>query len=413
MIRWAIECFYYIKNFAYPFIIIALILSFIANFDKPIFSDFPRKEIKDDMLDIKKISISNKEGNSKNIVMDKNLSNALDIQRISLLEKDNRLNSTLWLGGNFKSVENQVNSSTVAFGILVDSDKDPSTGKEGVDYQLELQGIKNNPTNGKRIWNLILLEYSSLGQYRIIDVIKNYSGFLGNNKNNDSLLLSLDMNKVFVYPSYRIMYYSLASYSNNTIEIDLSNWTNIPEDSFSIFTTPDEITIRQGESKIIGLQIISNSGKISTITDLYGLKNYTSLNIEILNTNNGSSKSNATIGGSYGKEPIQIKLTAPTDAKVGKHTIPISANISFGSNFPSNFIQFQNKYPIFIDTKGYELKEGNFTVNVIEPMSFQEELKNFWSVYGSIITLIGAGFAGGLSSLFFESLKEKRKRKEK
>jgi hypothetical protein len=45
---------------------------------------------------------------------------------------------------------------------------------------------------------------------------------------------------------------------------------------------------------------------------------------------------------------------------------------------------------------------------VIEPLTFQEELKDFWLAYGSMITLIGAGFAGGLSSLFFEYIKERR-----
>lgn len=135
------------------------------------------------------------------------------------------------------------------------------------------------------------------------------------------------------------------------------------------------------------------------------------MNIELPNQSNNNltylSKWN------YSIEPFQLKLTAPENAKVGKHSNPISANISFGSTFPSNFIQFQNKYPIFIDTKGYEEKNENFTVNVLEPPSFQEELKNFWDSYGSIISLIGAGFAGGISSLFFESIKERKNKKKK
>jgi hypothetical protein len=39
---------------------------------------------------------------------------------------------------------------------------------------------------------------------------------------------------------------------------------------------------------------------------------------------------------------------------------------------------------------------------VIEPLTFQEELKNYWLAYDSMITTTGAGFAGGFSSLFFE-----------
>ncbi|MDQ4074455.1 MAG: hypothetical protein M3162_09170 [Thermoproteota archaeon] len=362
----------------------------------------------DDVSDLKKLYLITGEY-LKNSERGQNSSTILDIQRISLYEKQNQLNSTMWLGGNQSTVGDLADITSMGFGILIDSDRDPYTGKQGVDYQLEYQLVKGNSTDDFQKWNKILYEYSSLGQYRIMDVNKNYSGFFGDGRNSNFVLFSMDMDKIHVNPSFRLMYYSLASYSDNTIEIDLSNWINIPQDSFSIFTTPEEIILRQGESKTVGLQIVSSSGKVSSITDLYGLENYTSLNIEMLHQNDGMA--NSTIGGFYGTEPIQLKLNAPGDANVGKHTIPVSANISFGSNFPSNFINFRNNFEVFIDTKGYELMEGNITVNVLEPLSFHEELRNFWSVYGSIISLIGAGFAGGVSSFFFESIKERRKKR--
>jgi hypothetical protein len=213
------------------------------------------------------------------------------------------------------------------------------------------------------------------------------------------------MDKISVNPSYKVMFYNIVSLNDGTLGIDLTNWINIPSDSFSILTSPEEITLRKGETKTIGLQILSSSGKISANTDLYDFTNYTSLDIELINKNDNLT--NSTMGGST-TEPLQIEISVPDDAKIGTHTIPITANISFGSNFPSNFIDFNDKYPIFIDTKGYEIKNGNFTVDVLEPLTFQEELKNFWSAYGSMITLIGAGFAGGLSSLFFDYIKERR-----
>jgi len=215
------------------------------------------------------------------------------------------------------------------------------------------------------------------------------------------------MNKILVQDSYKVMFYSLASYQDGHISIDLTNWINIPKDTFKIFTTPEEITLKQGDSKVIGLQIVSSSGQISTITDLYDFQNYSSINIDLLEPEKNSTDSSIDI---YGTEPIQLKINVPKNAKVGNHVIPLSANISFGSIFPSNFVDFENKYPIKIDTQDYELKSGNFTINVIEPLSFQEELKIFWAAYGSIISLVGTGFAGGMSSLFFESIKDKRKR---
>lgn len=68
-----------------------------------------------------------------------------------------------------------------------------------------------------------------------------------------------------------------------------------------------------------------------------------------------------------------------------------SNSLKSGVNYTLSFIDFQNKYPIFIDTRGYEIKNGNFTVNVIGPLTSQEEFKNFWLTYGSMITSIGAG----------------------
>lgn len=374
-----------------------------------VYSDIPRKEIMDDLKDVKIISLETGE-----VVQNRSLNtlstSALDVQRVAFFEKINQLNSTMWVGDNLMSSNDINNISSVAYGILIDGDRDSSTGKEGVDYQLELQWINSTSSLNLQNWNKLLLEYSSLGQYKIIDLRQNYTGYPSfEGKNNNYVVFSLDMGKISVSPAYRMMFYNLVSYNDGTIGIDLTNWINIPDDAFTISTSPEEITLRKGETKTIGLQILSSSGKISAITDLSDLENYTSLNVELINQNDNLT--NSTIGGST-TEPIQIGISAPEDAKIGIHTIPVTANISFGSNFPSNFIEFQNKYPIFIDTKGYEIKNGNFTVNVIEPLTFQEELKNFWSAYGSMITLIMAGFAGGLSTLFFEYIKE-RKNKNK
>lgn len=374
-----------------------------------VYSDIPRKEIMDDLKDVKIISLETGE-----VVQNRSLNtlstSALDVQRVAFFEKINQLNSTMWVGDNLLSSNDINNISSIAYGILIDGDRDSSTGKEGVDYQLELQWINSTSSLNLQNWNKLLLEYSSLGQYKIIDLQQNYTGYPSfEGKNNNYVVFSLDMGKISVSPAYRMMFYNLVSYNDGTIGIDLTNWINIPDDAFTISTSPEEITLRKGETKTIGLQILSSSGKISAITDLSDLENYTSLNVELINQNDNLT--NSTIGGST-TEPIQIGISAPEDAKIGIHTIPVTANISFGSNFPSNFIEFQNKYPIFIDTKGYEIKNGNFTVNVIEPLTFQEELKNFWSAYGSMITLIMAGFAGGLSTLFFEYIKE-RKNKNK
>ncbi|VFJ13581.1 hypothetical protein [Candidatus Nitrosocosmicus franklandus] len=372
-----------------------------------VYSDFPRKEIMDDLSDARIIDLETGQW-IQNRLVNSTLTSALDIQRVAFFEKMDRLNSTIWIGDNFLRSKDIKNISSVAYGILIDGDKDSSTGKEGVDYQLEIQWINNTGSIKLQKWNKLLLEYSSLGKYKILDLVQNQSGYTSFENDNNYVILSLDMNKISVDSSYRMMFYDLVSFSDGTLGIDLTNWINIPADSFRVLTSPEEITLKKGETKTIGLQILSSSGKISAITDLYDFSNYTSLNIVMKNKNDNLT--NSTIGGST-TEPVQIEISVPKDAKIGTYTIPITANISFGSNFPSNLIDFNNEYPIIIDTKGYEIKNGNFTVDVVEPPTFQEELKTFWAAYGSMITLIGAGFAGGLSSLFFEYIKERRGRK--
>ena len=386
-----------------------LLSSCVLGSTTSVYSDFPRKEIMDELNDAKIMDLATGQV-IQNRSINSILTSALDIQRVAFFEKMNQLNSTIWIGDNFLRTNDIKNISSVAYGILIDGDKDSSTGKEGVDYQLELQWINNSGSINLQKWNKLLLEYSSLGKYKILDIVQNQSGYTSFEENNNYVLPSLNMSKISVNPSYRIMFYDLVSFNDGTLGIDLTNWINIPTDSFRVLTSPEEITLKKGETKTIGLQILSSSGKISTITDLYDFSNYTSLDIVLINKD--GNLTNSTIGGST-TEPIQIEISAPKDAKIGAYTIPITANISFGSNFPSNLIDFNNEYPIFIDTKGYEIKNGNFTVAVIEPPTFQEELKNFWAAYGSMITLIGAGFAGGLSSLFFEHIKERRDRKSK
>ena len=129
----------------------------------------------------------------------------------------------MWIGDNLLRSDNIKNISSVAYGILIDGDRDSSTGKEGVDYQLELQWINNTGSVNLQNWNKLLLEYSSLGQYKMIDLQQNYSGYNSFEGNNNYVVFSIDMGKISVSPSYRMMFYNLVSYNDGTIGIGLTN----------------------------------------------------------------------------------------------------------------------------------------------------------------------------------------------
>ena len=76
--------------------------------------------------------------------------------------------------------------------------------------------------------------------------------------------------------------------------------------------------------------------------------------------------------------------------------------------FPSKVVNIGH-LNISVPYEGYNSVSTNLTVSVIEALSFSERVKDFWSVYGALISLVGAGFAGGFSTLLFDYLKSRGK----
>lgn len=72
-------------------------------------------------------------------------------------------------------------------------------------------------------------------------------------------------------------------------------------------------------------------------------------------------------------------------------------------------LQTTDKYPSF----GYVTNPSmNLTVSVIPPLNFDEQFKEFWSVYGQPISIVAGGFAGGFASLVFAKIKKSDKQLE-
>jgi hypothetical protein len=62
---------------------------------------------------------------------------------------------------------------------------------------------------------------------------------------------------------------------------------------------------------------------------------------------------------------------------------------------------------------GYITVRPNLTVSVIERPPFGQEFRDFWTTYGQVISLFGAGFAGGFSTHIMDRIKERREEKRK
>jgi hypothetical protein len=386
-------------------IIVSLLMLITTTTYKPLFHGvlaispvFTRQEITDDFHD--SIQVNGMGGSQKKGDYNDTLDESTDIQKITYFSNGTILNATLWLGGGFNE-KPSINRSNpvVIYGMLIDADSDQETGKEGIDYQVEIQW-----SNKTQTWNKITVEYSSPVHNRTLDIKENYTGFFKNNERY--ILLDVNLGDI-IYPNeYKVMFYASTIYDYFNMKIDLSSWIDIPPPEYIIVTLPNPVIVRQGEQKIIGAQLKSTTGFVPNVTNFMPIEDYSSIKLEFNGDNLNKS--------SYGIEPAPFKIEVPNNAQVGQYSIPIRANTSTGSTFPYNkFVRLSNVNLSSISTEGHKIALANLTISVVEPLTIQEQLKDFWSVYGVPINVIGAGFAGGIATYLFDYLKSRKKTKDK
>lgn len=363
---------------------------------------FNRQEITDDFHDGIHLNIMGQSQTKDDYIGI--LDESTDIQKITYFSNGTVLTATLWLASGFEE-KPSANRSNVAviYGILIDADYNQETGKEGVDYQIEIQW-----SNETQTWNKGIIEYSSPVHNRTYDIEENYTGFYKNDEKY--VLVSLNLDEILSPNPYKAMFYAGYIYNNSDMKIDLSTWVDISPPVYSISTLPDPVIVRQGEQKIIGAQLKSTTGFVPDVIEFMPVENYSSIELEFIRDNLNKS--------SYGIEPAPFKIVVPTNAQVGQYIIPIRANISTGSTFPYyKFIEISNvnlpSNSTEILTKGHKIALANLTISVVEPLSIEEQLKDFWSVYGGPINLTLAGLAGGLSTYLIDSLKSRKKKESK
>ena len=381
--------------------------------DSPSFS---RQEVGDDERD--GININGLAGTQTVDDYKDPLDNSTDILKITYLSDANNLNASLWLGGNFTKDPAAKGAEAVVYGMLVDVDSNPRTGFQGVDYQLEVQWM-----NSSRIWNMFLGEYPSVdnaslrdpAEYlKILDIKQNYTDFFVDNK--PYITLSLPLEDVAFPNNFKAMYYGIVIYGSSNMVVDLGSWIDIPPADLAISTLPNPVIIRQGEQKNVAVQLKSNDGVISDVASFLPIENYSKIDIQ---SNRIDELEGGTASGSGG-EPQSSSNMGPTtfitkvasDAEIGEYTIPILVNMSTGSVFPSEFLRLSN-FTFSVPTKGNILTVANLTMTVTEPVTTQEQIKEFWGAYGGIITLIGAGFGGGLATYVLDRIKSRKNNNNK
>lgn len=398
-------------------LLLLLITTTISYAPMPFFSkvladspSFSRQEVGDDERD--GININGLAGTQTVDDYKNPLDDSTDILKITYLSDAKNLNASLWLGGNFTKDPAAKGAEAVVYGMLVDVDSNPRTGFQGVDYQLEVQWM-----NSSKIWNMFLGEYPSVDNaslrdpadyLKILDIKQNYTDFFVDNK--PYITLSLPLDDVAFPSNFKAMYYGIVIYDSSNMVVDLGSWIDIPPADLAISTLPNPVIIRQGEQRNIAVQLKSNDGVTSNVASFLPIENYSKIDMQP----NNMDELEGAAGGSGGEPPSSSNMGPTTfmtkvasDAEIGEYTIPILVNMSTGSVFPSEFLRLSN-FTFSVPTKGNILTVANLTMTVTEPVTTQEQIKEFWGAYGGIISLVGAGFGGGLASYVLDRVKSRK-----
>lgn len=368
---------------------------------------FSRQEVGDDEHD--GININGDAGTQSIDDYKDPLDNSTDILKITYLSDAKNLNASLWLGGNFSGNPASKGAQAVVYGMLLDIDSNPKTGFQGVDYQLEVQWM-----NSSRTWNMFLGEYPSVNDaslkdpadyLKILDIKKNYTDFFVDNK--PYVTLSLPLEDVAFPSKFKAMYYGIVIYNSSNMVVDLGSWIDIPPANLAISTLPNPVIIRQGEQKNVAVQLKSNDGFISNVASFLPIENYSKIDVQSHNIDELNSRVAGNDVPSSNMGPTTFIIKVSSDAEIGEYTIPILVNMSTGSVFPSDFLRL-SKFNFSVPTKGNILTIANMTITVTEPITAQDQIKEFWGAYGGIISLIGAGFGGALASYVLDRVKGRK-----
>jgi hypothetical protein len=324
------------------------------------------------------------------------LDNSSDIQKVTYFSDGKNLNATLWLGDVIAKKPEAEGASNIVYGALIDVDNNPTTGKFGVDYQKEIRW-----SNKTQNWSSYIFEYSSPDHFRILESQRNHSMV-----NQKYVTMSLDLESMTSPSKYRVLFYSLLIYDNKNAKsvVDLTSWIDIPPATYAFSTLPSPLVLRLGERMDIGVQLKSSTGIQPQGVDFMPSQNYSDIKVTV----NPERSPNGSSSTSFGVAPTQFTVEVPKDARVGQYSIPVMVNVSTGSLFPSKFIELPN-FNLSVPTQGFITQQANLSLSVIKPPTMAEQIKDFWSAYGALISLMGAGFVGGLSTYIFDYLKNRKK----
>jgi hypothetical protein len=326
-----------------------------------------------------------------------------DLLAVDYLSDGKTLDITFWVKSNSEntSVYNQP-FKKIRYGVLIAIVSLPqNSGYNGANYNYYVEAF-----NGK--WSEYLYQLSSTGTSALIESKTNYTEpFGGPTIGPGYVKLRLNLTSINSPSNYGLSFYTAESFNSSEVR-DFTSWVAVPPPVIDMLTHPENIVIRQGETKVIPTEIETPlSNNVTRISFEYGT-NFSS---------NGLNVSAQRI------EPPLFEVEVSPESPVGVYTVPFGASMLIqttsstspmfngtvtGSVDPE--FQASKKYPTTGDITG----KGNLTIEVIPPLTVNEEFMAFWNTYGTPIVILGSGAAGVFATFFIDymkSLKSRRKHK--
>ncbi len=278
-----------------------------------------------------------------------------------------------------------------------------NSGYNGANYNYYVEAV-----NGK--WSEYLYQLSSTGTSALICSKINYTEpFGGPTIGPGYVKLRLDLDSINSPGNYGLSFYTAESFKSGEVR-DFTNWVAVPTPVIDILTHPENIVIRQGEKKIIPTEIeTALSNNVTNINFEYGT----------------SFSSNGLSVSAQRFQPLLFEVDVSPQSPVGVYTVPFDAYMliqttSLTSPMFNGTItgivdpefQMSKKYPTIGEIKG----KGNLTIEVIPPLTVNEEFMAFWNTYGTPIVILGSGAAGVFATFFIDymkSLKSRRRHKNR
>ena len=326
-----------------------------------------------------------------------------DLLAVDYLSDGKTLDTTFWVASNSEnaSVYNQP-LKKIRYGVLIAIVSLPqNSGYNGANYNYYVEAV-----NGK--WSEYLYQLSSTGTSALIESKTNYTeSFGGPTIGPGYVKLQLDLDSINSPSNYGLSFYTAESFKSSEVR-DFTGWVAVPPPTIDILTHPENIAIRQGEKKIIPTEIETPlSNNVTRLAFEYGT-NFSS---------NGLSVSVQRF------QPPLFEVEASPQSPIGVYTLPFEASmlIQTTSSTSQKFngtvseivdpeFQASKKYP----TNGDIIGKGNLTIEVIPPLTVNEEFMAFWNTYGTPLVILGSGAAGVFATFFIDylkSLKSRRKHK--